>query len=80
LTPHSSIRIPVLAEPHDSFPLSLADNFADTNVSQISVHSETLAVVEDNPKKAEPIGDTGKHELISQDPSNSAYKELVAKG
>jgi len=58
----------------------LKDNFGDTHVSQVSANSETLAEVEDNPKKDESVGDTGIDELTSQDPSSSAFKYLVAKG
>lgn len=55
----------------------LKDNFADIHISQVTADSETLAEVEDNPKKAEPIGDTGIDEQISQDPSNSAFEDFV---
>uniref|UniRef100_A0ACD5W312 Uncharacterized protein n=1 Tax=Avena sativa TaxID=4498 RepID=A0ACD5W312_AVESA len=47
------------------------DNFADINVSKGSADSETLAEVEDDPKKVEPIGETGIDE------SSSAFKGSV---
>ena len=52
----------------------------DINVSQVNADSQTLAEVEDNPKEDEPIDDTRIDELIPQDPSNSAFKDLITKG
>lgn len=77
---HCSIRISILTEPRDSFLLCLSDNFGDIHVSQVSADSETLPEVEDNPKEAESIGDTGIDGVTSQDPSSSVFKDLVSKG
>ncbi|KAM0838201.1 hypothetical protein ACQ4PT_061132 [Festuca glaucescens] len=56
----------------------LKDNSADIHVSQVSTDPKTPAEIEDiNPKKAEPIGDTEIDELISQDPSGSAFKDFA---
>ncbi|KAM0930006.1 hypothetical protein ACQ4PT_001236 [Festuca glaucescens] len=56
----------------------LKDNSADIRVSQVSADPETPAEIEDNnPKKAEPIGDMEINELISQDPSSSAFKDFA---
>lgn len=77
---HCSLRISILTEPWDLFLLSLSDNFGDIHVSQVSADSETLAEVEDNPKKDESVGDMGIDELTSQDPSSSAFTYLAAKG
>ncbi|VAH64636.1 unnamed protein product [Triticum turgidum subsp. durum] len=73
---------PVTSEPvpKDYHYVASEDNFGDIPVSQVSADSETLAEVEDNPKKAESIGDTGIDGLTSQDPSSSAFKDLVSKG
>ncbi|VAH80489.1 myosin-binding protein 1-like isoform X3 [Triticum dicoccoides] len=60
----------------DTYP---KDNFRDVPVSQVSADSETLAEVEDNPKKAEWTGDTGIDGLTSHDPSSSTSKDLLAK-
>ncbi|XP_044977234.1 probable myosin-binding protein 6 isoform X2 [Hordeum vulgare subsp. vulgare] len=60
----------------DTYP---KDNFGDIPVSQVSADSETLAEVEDNPKKAEWTGDTGIDGLTAHDPSSSTSKDLVAK-
>lgn len=60
----------------DTYP---EDNFGDIHVSQVSADSETLPEVEDNPKEAESIGDTGIDGVTSQDPSSSVFKDLVSK-
>jgi hypothetical protein len=57
---------------------TLSDNSADIRVSQVSADPETPAEIKDNnPKKAEPNGDTEINELIPQDPSGSAFKGLL---
>ncbi|XP_047072882.1 myosin-binding protein 1-like isoform X2 [Lolium rigidum] len=56
----------------------LKDNSADIRVSQVSADPDTPAEIEDNnPKKAEPIGETEINELISQDPSGPAFKDFA---
>ncbi|VAH80497.1 unnamed protein product [Triticum turgidum subsp. durum] len=72
---------PVTSEPvpKDYHYVASEDNFRDVPVSQVSADSETLAEVEDNPKKAEWTGDTGIDGLTSHDPSSSTSKDLLAK-
>jgi hypothetical protein len=60
------------------FPL--LDNCGDIRVSQVGAGSKTSGEVEDYTKKIEPTGDMGEHELVVQDPSVSAPKDLIVKG
>uniref|UniRef100_A0ACD5VWQ2 Uncharacterized protein n=1 Tax=Avena sativa TaxID=4498 RepID=A0ACD5VWQ2_AVESA len=77
ISPYTS-QFTILEQHYDvSGDKDIKDNFADINVSKGSANSETLAEVEDDPKKVEPIGETGIDELISQDRPNSAFKGFV---
>lgn len=55
------------------------DNCGDIRVSQVGAGSKTSGEVEDYTKKIEPTGDMGEHELVVQDPSGSAPKDLIVK-
>lgn len=64
----------------NDFLFPLLDDCGVIHVSQVGSDSKTCGEVEDYIKKIEPTGDMRAHELIVQDPSDSAPKDLIDKG